>query len=64
MKPTYQQKLDAVITHAQNLWSRAAVDTEHREAATKQIKMVAELSYYEGISDLEWLSTILKELQR
>lgn len=63
MKLTYEQKLDAMTSHAWEIWThngkKALCD---RETTEKQARLAAQLTYHDGISDLEWLSATLKEL--
>jgi hypothetical protein len=62
---TYKQRRDMIVTHAWETWTQNGLklDSDMKRETAKTVRNKTINSYYDGISDIEWLKATLKALE-
>ena len=64
MTLSYETRRDMIVTNAWETWTKngLGLDSEDREETTKTVQDAVNNTYFEDISDSDWLAATLKRL--
>jgi hypothetical protein len=60
----YETRLDMIVTHGWETWTKNGLnlDPDMREETSKTVRDAAANTYFDGITDTDWLAATLKRL--